>query len=83
MGTGAKCGVPFFNLRAVFARGILMNPLIVLADEPTASLDEANREKLVQLLFEHNKEYNTTILMVTHDMEIVNYHDRLIRLEKK
>lgn len=68
--------------RAVFARGILMNPPLILADEPTVSLDASNREKLIRLLFDHNKEYNTTILMVTHDLEIAGRHDRLIRLDR-
>lgn len=68
--------------RAVFARGIIMKPQIILADEPTASLDIENRERIVTLLFKMNKEFNTTIITVTHDLEIANRHDRIIHLER-
>lgn len=66
--------------RAVFARGIIMNPQIILSDEPTASLDVENRERIVNLLFERNKKFNTTIITVTHDLEVANRHDRVIQL---
>jgi len=68
--------------RAVFARGIIMSPQLILADEPTASLDVENRERIVALLFRMNKEFNTTIITVTHDLEIANRHDRVIHLER-
>ena len=68
--------------RAVFARGIIMKPQIILADEPTASLDMENRERIVTLLFKMNKEFSTTIITVTHDLEIANRHDRVIHLER-
>ena len=68
--------------RAVFARGIIMKPQIILADEPTASLDEENREKIVNLLLKMNNEFNTTIITVTHDLEVAKCHDRVIRLER-
>ena len=68
--------------RAVFARGIIMKPQIILADEPTASLDAENKERIVTLLFRMNKEFNTTIITVTHDLEISNRHDRVIHLER-
>ena len=68
--------------RAVFARGIIMKPQIILADEPTASLDMENREKIVALLFEMNKEFGTTIITVTHDLDVANRHDRVIHLER-
>lgn len=67
--------------RAVFARGIIMKPQIILADEPTASLDVENRERIVNLLFKMNKEFNTTIITVTHDLEVSNRHDRVIHLD--
>lgn len=68
--------------RAVFARGIIMKPQIILADEPTASLDMENRERIVTLLFRMNIEFNTTIITVTHDLEIANRHDRVIHIER-
>lgn len=69
--------------RAVFARGMIMKPKIILADEPTASLDIENRERIINLLFKMNKEFNTTIITVTHDLEIANRHDRVIHLERR
>ncbi|TGY95829.1 ABC transporter ATP-binding protein [Petralouisia muris] len=68
--------------RAVFARGVIMKPQIILADEPTASLDVENKERIVTLLFKMNKEFSTTIITVTHDLEIANRHDRVIHLER-
>ena len=69
--------------RAVFARGVIMRPLIILADEPTASLDVENKERIINLLFKMNEEFNTAIITVTHDLEIANRHDRIIRLERR
>lgn len=68
--------------RAVFARGIIMKPQIILSDEPTASLDVENRERIVNLLFKMNEEFNTTIITVTHDLEVANRHDKVIHLER-
>lgn len=68
--------------RAVFARAVIMNPQIILADEPTASLDLENKEKIMNLLFDMNKEFNTTIITVTHDLDLANRHDRVITLER-
>ena len=69
--------------RSVFARGILMKPELVLADEPTASLDGENKEALIQLLFNLNKEYGTTIITVTHDLEFAQRHQRIITIVKE
>lgn len=69
--------------RAAFARAIMMKPQIILADEPTASLDEKNRERIMDLLFEMNRVYHTTILTVTHDLVLAHRHKRTIILESK
>lgn len=69
--------------RAVFARGIIMKPQIILSDEPTASLDVKNRERVLSLLLKMNKEFNTTIITVTHDLEVAKCHDRVIQLERR
>ncbi|BFK29236.1 MAG: ABC transporter ATP-binding protein [Blautia producta] len=69
--------------RASFARGILMKPQIILADEPTASLDTQNKEKIIKLLFKINKKFNTTIITVTHDLEVAKCHDRIIHLRRE
>lgn len=68
--------------RAVFARGVIMKPQIILADEPTASLDVENRERIISLLFKMNHEFNTTIITVTHDLDIADRHDRVIHIER-
>lgn len=68
--------------RAVFARGILMKPEVLLADEPTSSLDTENKERIIHSLFEMNQKFGTTIITVTHDLDMAKRHDRVIRLEK-
>ncbi|MBD7935963.1 ATP-binding cassette domain-containing protein [Cytobacillus sp. Sa5YUA1] len=67
--------------RAVFARAVIMNPKIILSDEPTASLDLENKEKIINLLFDMNKEFNTTVITVTHDLDVANRHERIITLK--
>ena len=69
--------------RAVFARGVIMNPHIVLADEPTASLDAENKAKVLDLLLGLNREHGTTVITVTHDMDVANQHDRVVALKKR
>lgn len=59
-----------------------MNPQIILSDEPTAFLDLANKEKIINLLFDMNKEFNTTVITVTHDLDLANRHERIITLER-
>ena len=68
--------------RAVFVRGILMKPEVLLADEPTSSLDTENKERIIHSLFEMNQKFGTTIITVTHDLDMAKRHDRVIRLEK-
>jgi len=68
--------------RAVFARGVIMNPRIILADEPTASLDGENKDNIVNLLFEMNNKSNTTLIVVTHDMDIANKFDRIVYISR-
>ncbi|WP_239773101.1 ATP-binding cassette domain-containing protein [Mammaliicoccus sp. I-M36] len=68
--------------RAVFARGIIMQPQIILSDEPTASLDSKNKNNIIDLLFDMNNEFNTTIITVTHDLDVANRHDRVVNLER-
>jgi putative ABC transport system ATP-binding protein len=56
--------------RVAIARALIGNPKIVLADEPTGALDEQNSKLIIDLLKEINTTQGTTILMVTHDMQI-------------
>ena len=66
--------------RAVFARAIIMQPSLILCDEPTASLDDYNKQQIIDLLFEMNEKKNVTIIPVTHDTNIADQHDRIIKL---
>ncbi len=68
--------------RAVFARAIIMKPELILCDEPTASLDGENKDNIVNLLFKMNQQLNTTIITVTHDLEVANRHEKIIHLPK-
>lgn len=66
--------------RVAIARAIIKQPKIILADEPTGSLDTANGEKILNILKEFNHQYNITIVMVTHNQEIAKYTDRIIHI---
>lgn len=69
--------------RAVFARAVIMKPQLLLCDEPTASLDGENKNRILSLLYKMNQEFGTTIITVTHDMEVADCHDRIIHLERR
>ncbi len=56
--------------RAAVARALINQPSLILADEPTGSLDQSNSETLADLLFEINETQNTALILVTHDVEI-------------
>ena len=58
--------------RVSFARALINNPKIVLADEPTGNLDSANSKKIIELLKKINKEYGVTVIYVTHNKEFAN-----------
>ena len=66
--------------RVAAARALMMHPSIILADEPTGSLDEKNKKELSELLLKLRKEYNQTILLVTHDKELAQMADRVIEI---
>jgi len=67
--------------RVAAARALIMGPDIILADEPTGSLDSQNKKELSELLLKLRKEYGQTILLVTHDKELANIADRVIEIE--
>ena len=67
--------------RVALARAFVMRPALLLADEPTGSLDFATGEKVIQLMFELNREQGTTLVMVTHDRSIAARCDRQVRIE--
>ena len=66
--------------RVAAARALIMSPDIILADEPTGSLDEKNKKELSELLLQLRKEYGQTILLVTHDKEMAGIADRVIEI---
>ena len=67
--------------RVAIGRALINNPSIILADEPTGNLDSKAGEKIVNLLKKSNKEYNQTIIMITHNIEIAKIADRIIKIE--
>ncbi len=66
--------------RAAIARALINHPRILLADEPTGNLDAENGAGIVALLRDLNRQEGLTIIMVTHNMEIVAATDRVVRL---
>jgi putative ABC transport system ATP-binding protein len=67
--------------RVALARAFVVQPAVLLADEPTGSLDFATGEKVMALMFEMNREAGTTLVLVTHDREIAARCDRQLRIE--
>lgn len=67
--------------RVAIARALSFNPKIILADEPTGSLDKNTNLKIIDLLKELNKEYKVTILLVSHDLNIAKKATRILKLE--
>ena len=67
--------------RVAIIRALINFPKIILADEPTSSLDKKNKNKFLKLLFKICKQEKTALLMVTHDNSITKYFDKTIILE--
>lgn len=61
------------NQRIMIAQGIVCGPNLLIADEPTSSVDVALRKVILDLLYEINRQMGMTILLITHDFEVVNY----------
>ncbi len=66
--------------RVALARAIIMEPKILLADEPTGNLDEKNSAKIHDLLFQLNKELNMTMAIVTHNLELAGYMQKRVTI---
>ena len=66
--------------RVAAARAMMMNPAIILADEPSGSLDEANKQDLHNLLLRLRQQFGQTILIVTHDKDLAAMSDRTLEM---
>lgn len=67
--------------RVSIARAFSNAPMILFADEPTGNLDDETGQKIESLLFDLNKEQGTTLVLVTHDLELAKRTGRIIRLK--
>ncbi len=67
--------------RVAMARAFITNPKILFADEPTGNLDEENAVNLTELLFNMNKEQGTTLVLVTHNLELAQRTQRILRMK--
>ncbi|HSU50806.1 MAG TPA: ATP-binding cassette domain-containing protein [Segetibacter sp.] len=69
--------------RVDIARALLNSPKLVLADEPTGNLDPETSDEIMQLLFQIAKDFNTTVIMATHDYIVINkYPARMLKTER-
>jgi len=67
--------------RVALARAFSNKPSILFADEPTGNSDEETGEKVIQLLFKLNKEAGTTLVIITHDLDLANRTQQILRLK--
>lgn len=90
MGLGSYLRTPFNELsgglqqRTMIARALLNDPKLLILDEPTAGVDPTSKEKFFSLLQELKRTKNITVLLVTHEIELVNEHvelDKIVKIE--
>lgn len=62
-------------------RALINNPKLILADEPTASLDNESKFEIMDILSEINRENNTTLIVVTHDLDILKYSNNVYNMD--
>lgn len=67
--------------RTAIARALINDPLCILADEPTGNLDSHTAEQVYQTLLVLNNEFNTSLIIVTHDRKLANRMDRILQME--
>ncbi len=67
--------------RVAIARALVMNPSVLLVDEPTGNLDTATSEEIMDLIQRLNREQSITVVLVTHEPDIARFGQRLIRLK--
>ncbi|PKI03878.1 peptide ABC transporter ATP-binding protein, partial [Staphylococcus xylosus] len=66
--------------RVAIARAIINQPEFIIADEPTGALDSKTSKDIMELFMKLNKEYNTTMILVTHDRKVADKADRIIHI---
>lgn len=67
--------------RVAVARALVNHPSLILADEPTGNLDSKTEKIVMELLYKLVKEYNTTLILITHNEELTKNADQVYRLE--
>ena len=67
--------------RVAIARALANSPAIILADEPTANLDQRTGEEMIQLLYQLKEELGVTIIAATHDLKMLQRSDRILWIE--
>ena len=67
--------------RVAIGRALINNPSVILADEPTGNLDSKNSKEIIELLKLTVKKYNTSLILITHDINIAAQADRVIKIE--
>ena len=67
--------------RVAIARAYVIQPTVLFADEPTGNLDHQTGESVIDTLFRMNREYGTTLVLVSHDLDLAERCDRIIQME--
>lgn len=67
--------------RVAIARSLANDPEMILADEPTGNLDSKTGEFVMDFLYKVNKNKNTTIVLITHDLNLVHYADKIVYIK--
>jgi putative ABC transport system ATP-binding protein len=67
--------------RVAVARAFITSPRILFADEPTGNLDEENAQQLIELLFNMNRQEKTTLVLVTHNLELAEKTERILQMK--